>query len=287
MNGILLVDKPSGWTSNDVVCKMKGVLHERRTGHSGTLDPMATGLLPLFIGKATKAVEFAEKNRKKYIAGISFGIVTDTQDISGNIVSEHKCTVTDHEFLEAAGAFSGDIEQIPPMYSALKQNGKRLYDLARQGIEIERKPRKVNIGSIELISASDVGFVFSVECSAGTYVRTLCHDIGQYLGCGACMYSLRRIKCGAFNIDDAYTLDQIIETAETGRTESLLLPMDSLFSDLTRYTCSETEESYIRNGRQLKTLLQDGRYTVYSAAGEFLMLAEAENGTLRSRKNFF
>ena len=287
MNGILLVDKPSGWTSNDVVCKMKGVLHERRIGHSGTLDPMATGLLPLFIGKATKAVEFAEKNIKKYIAGISFGIVTDTQDISGNIISEQKCSVSDQEFLQAAEAFNGEISQIPPMYSALKQNGKRLYDLARQGIEVERKPRTVNIGSIELISASDNGFVFSVVCSAGTYVRTLCHDIGQYLGCGACMSSLRRIQCGGFSINEAYKLDRIIETAETGRIESILLPVDSLFSDLTKYTCSETEESCIRNGRQLQTELQDGKYTVYSAEGEFLMLAEAESGILRSRKNFF
>ena len=215
MNGILLVDKPSGWTSNDVVCKMKGVLHERRTGHSGTLDPMATGLLPLFIGKATKAVEFAENDIKKYIAGISFGIVTDTQDISGNIISEQKCIVTEQEFLSAAEAFTGELEQIPPMYSALKQNGNRLYDLARQGIEVARKPRIINIGSIELISAIDNGFIFSVVCSAGTYIRTLCHDIGHYLGCGACLSSLRRIRCGGFSIDNAYKLDRIIEMAET------------------------------------------------------------------------
>ena len=287
MNGILLADKPSGWTSNDVVCKMKGVLHERRIGHSGTLDPMATGLLPLFIGKATKAVEFAEKNIKKYIAGISFGIVTDTQDISGNIISEEQSSVTVQEFMKAADAFTGEIDQIPPMYSALKQNGKRLYDLARQGIEVERKPRTVNIESIELISADESGFVFSVVCSAGTYVRTLCHDIGQYLGCGACMSSLRRTGCGGFSIKKAYTLDQIIEADKQGKIESLLLPADSLFSEISRYTCSETEEKYIKNGRQLKTELSEGEYAVYSGSGEFLMLAEAENGVLKSRKNFF
>ena len=287
MSGILLIDKPSGWTSNDVVCKMKGVFHERRIGHSGTLDPLATGLLPIFIGKATKAVEFAESHSKRYIAGISFGVITDTQDISGNIISERRCTVTKEEFSSAAKAFVGEKLQIPPMYSALKHNGKRLYDLARQGIEVERKARLVYISSIDIISESINGFLFSVSCSSGTYIRTLCHDIGEYIGCGACMSFLRRTECGVFNIDAAYSMDQINEYSDSERLDSLLLPVDIIFSDLKKYICTNEEENYIKTGRKIHTKLPTGQYAVYSASGEFLMLAEVEESILKSRKNFF
>ena len=287
MNGILLVDKPSGWTSNDVVCKLKGIFHERRIGHSGTLDPMATGLLPVFIGKATKAVEFAENHSKKYIAGIRFGIVTDTQDISGKVLSECECNVSEQDFLNAAEAFKGNILQIPPMYSALKRNGRRLYDLARQGIELERQPRPVTVYDISLISETEQGICFSVTCSSGTYIRTLCHDIGQALGCGACMSSLRRIGCGAVRIENAFDLDCIIRCAGEERLEDLLLSTDSMFADLPEYVCSLEEERYIKNGRQIGAQIPDGTYRVYSPSGEFLMLASAESGILKSLKNFF
>ena len=287
MNGILLVDKPSGWTSNDVVCKLKGVLHERRTGHSGTLDPMATGLLPVFVGKATKAVEFAEKDRKTYIAGIVFGIVTDTQDITGNILSECECDISQEEFLKASADFIGDIRQIPPMYSALKHNGRRLYDLARKGMEVERPPRDITVYDISLLEKQEKGFLFSVSCSAGTYVRTLCHDIGQKLGCGASMSSLRRTECGLFRVENAYTLEQIQIYASEGRAEELLLKTESLFDEIPRYICTLDEERMIKTGRSFSTVLTDGRYRVVSSSGEFLMLATAENNTLRSVKNFF
>ena len=287
MNGILLVDKPAGWTSNDVVCKLKGVLHERRIGHSGTLDPMATGLLPVFAGRATKAVEFAESDRKTYIAGITFGVVTDTQDITGNVLSECACSVSRDEFLKACGNFLGDIQQVPPMYSALKYKGRRLYDLARQGREVERPPRAITIYDISIIEKQEKGFLFSVTCSAGTYVRTLCHDIGQQLGCGACLSYLRRTACGAFSVEDAYTLELIQEKAEEGSADKLLLPSESLFSDLPEYVCTEDEEHLIKTGRSFASKLPEGRYRVRSRSGEFLMLAKAEAETVKSIKNFF
>ncbi len=287
MNGILLVDKPSGWTSNDVVCKLKGIFHERRIGHSGTLDPMATGLLPVFIGKATKAVEFAENHTKEYVAEIKFGIVTDTQDITGNVISECSCSVSEQDFLSASEAFIGDVMQIPPMYSALKQNGRRLYDLARQGIEVERLPRPVKIYDISLLSETEQGFCFSVTCSSGTYIRTLCHDFGQALGCGACMSSLRRTVCGSFRIENAFDLEYIKRCVCENKLDDLLISVDSLFADLPDYICSQEESKNIKIGRQINAQIPDGLYRVYSPFGEFLMLGSAEDGILKSRKNFF
>ena len=287
MNGILLVDKPSGWTSNDVVCKLKGILHERRIGHSGTLDPLATGLLPVFVGRATKAVQFAENDKKKYIAGITFGIVTDTQDITGSVLSECACNVTEEEFLKAAEAFTGYTEQVPPMYSALKYKGRRLYDLARNGIEVERLPRTITVYELSLLEKRENGFLFSVTCSSGTYVRTLCHDIGKKLGCGACLSTLRRVECGAFSVENAYTLEQIQAKTDEGCIEQLLLPAELLFSDLPVYVCTAEEEYLIKTGRPFETNLADGKYTVKSPMGEFLMLAEAKANSINSIKNFF
>lgn len=287
MNGILLVDKPSGWTSNDVVCKLKGIFHERRIGHSGTLDPLATGLLPVFIGKATKAVEFAEKQVKRYIAEITFGIETDTQDISGKVISECQCRVSPKEFLLAAESFKGNIQQIPPMYSALKQNGKKLYELARKGIEVERKPRSVTIYDISLLSETERGYRFSVQCSSGTYIRTLCQDIGKTLGCGACMSSLRRTDCGSFSVDQAFNLEYIKQCAEEDRLDSLLIAIDTLFTDKPEYICTQDEERLLKNGGQISAQIPDGVYRVYTLSGELLMLGSVYGGILKSRKNFF
>ena len=196
MNGILLVDKEQDWTSNDVVAKLKGVLHERRIGHSGTLDPMATGLLVLFVGRATRAVEFAESHSKRYLAGLRLGLSTDTQDITGRVLKSAKAPVSREELLAVLEEFKGEISQIPPMYSAIKVKGQKLYDIARRGGEVERKPRQITVSALTLLGREGEDWLLDVRCSKGTYIRTLCHDIGERLGCGGCMSSLRRIQAG-------------------------------------------------------------------------------------------
>ena len=231
MNGILLIDKPMGWTSSDVVAKLRGVLHEKRIGHSGTLDPMATGLLVLFVGRATRAVEFAESHDKRYLARLRLGLATDTQDTTGTPVGGTPRPVSREELEAALSRFRGEIEQIPPMYSAIKVKGRKLYEIARRGGEVERRPRRVCIRSLSLVGEEEGGdFLFDITCSKGTYVRTLCHDVGTVLGCGGCMSALRRLRAGDFRLEDAHTLASVIEAAEQGRAEELLLPVDSLFA---------------------------------------------------------
>ena len=194
-NGIVIIDKPQGWTSMDVCAKLRGILHEKRVGHAGTLDPMATGVLPVFVGQATKAVSFAEGGQKVYEAVLQLGLVTDTQDTTGETLEERAVTVTEDEVRAALPRFLGEIEQIPPMYSAIKVNGQKLYDLARQGREVARKPRKITIFDLALTQNLGNGqYALRVVCSKGTYIRTLCHDLGQALGCGGCMAALRRTE---------------------------------------------------------------------------------------------
>ena len=281
-NGIILVDKPSDWTSHDVVGKLRGILHEKRIGHSGTLDPMATGLLVVFVGRATRAVEFAEAHKKQYIAGLRLGVSTDTQDITGNVLRETIQKITENELKSALSAFKGDITQIPPMYSAIKIGGKKLYELARKGEEVERKPRAVTIEKLELIGREDGDFILNVCCSKGTYIRTLCHDIGESLGCGGCMSSLRRIKAGDFSVSDAHTLEEI-----AAAPEKYILPVDSLFSSAPALTVDERSEAKLRNGNVIKTAAADGTYRVYSQGGEFLLLGELSGGELKTIKSFF
>lgn len=287
MNGILLIDKQPGWTSNDVVAKLKGILHQRRIGHSGTLDPMATGLLVVFVGRATRAVEFAEGHDKRYIAGLRLGITTDTQDITGTVLVEKDVTVTREELEKALEGFRGEIQQIPPMYSAIKQNGQRLYDIARKGGEVERKPRTITIHDLRLNGQQNGDWLLDVRCSKGTYVRTLCHDLGQTLGCGGCMSSLRRVQAGRFRVDEAVPLSQVQQMADECRAEELLLPVDSLFTHLERCTASAAQEKKIRCGSPVKTGLDDGDYRVYAESGEFLMLGRVEAGIMNTVKSFF
>ncbi|MCL2589172.1 MAG: tRNA pseudouridine(55) synthase TruB, partial [Oscillospiraceae bacterium] len=192
MTGILLVDKPTDWTSHDVVAKLRGLLRERRIGHAGTLDPMATGLLTIFVGRATRAVEFAEAEAKTYITRLRLGVTTDTQDITGRVLSECAADVLQAELEAILPQFLGEIQQIPPMYSAIKIDGQRLYKLARQGVEVARKARPVTIHKIEVLGQVDGDFELEITCSKGTYIRTLCHDIGAALGCGGTMAALRR-----------------------------------------------------------------------------------------------
>ena len=287
MNGILLVDKPQGWTSNDVVMKLKGVLHQRRIGHSGTLDPMATGLLAVFVGRATRAVEFSEAQTKRYAASLRLGVTTDTQDITGNEISHNIVDITEEELQAVLPRFTGDIVQIPPMYSALKVNGQRLYKIARGGGEVERRGRNIHIDSIQIIGRDEADYVLDITCSKGTYIRTLCHDIGEALGCGGCMSALRRIRIGAFSVDDAYSLEEIQEKAAAGEAESLLLSVDRLFDAYPKIAVDGIKEKKIRCGNDVPADASDGQYRVYSENGEFLMLGRVENGRLYTVKSFF
>lgn len=287
MNGIILVDKPCGWTSHDVVGKLRGILHERRIGHSGTLDPMATGLLVVFAGRATRAVEFAEADSKEYIAGLRLGVSTDTQDTTGNVLNTCETLPSKDELIAAANGFLGEISQIPPMYSAIKINGKKLYELARRGEIVERSPRKVTISKLELVGEDKCDYILDIHCSKGTYIRTLCSDIGDKLGCGGCMSSLRRVKAGVFSITQAHTMEQIQAAADLGGLDGIIIPVDTLFTDKPKLTVNEFEEKKLRNGNTIKIKSADGTYRVYSESGEFLLLAEVKDNLLKTIKSFF
>ena len=287
MNGILLIDKDAGWTSNDVVVKLKGILHERRVGHSGTLDPMATGLLVVFAGRATRAVEFAERDEKRYLASLRLGLTTDTQDISGNILASKPIHLGAEELENTLSRFVGEQTQIPPMYSAIRVGGRHLYDIARKGGEVERKPRPVTIHALRLLGQEGDDWLLDVRCSKGTYIRTLCHDIGQSLGCGGCMSALRRIEAGGFSVEDAVGIQEMQHLRDEGRIEERLLPVDMLFSAEKACTASPEEEKRIRCGNDYMTGLADGVYRVYNESGDFLMLGRAEAGRMTTIKNFF
>ena len=283
-NGIIIIDKPAGWTSMDVCAKLRGILHEKRVGHAGTLDPMATGVLPVFVGQATKAVSFAENGRKVYEAVLLLGRVTDTQDTTGETLEERAVTVTADDVRAALPRFLGEIEQIPPMYSAIKVNGQKLYDLARQGKEVARKPRRITIYDLALTEELGNGqYALRVECSKGTYIRTLCHDLGQALGCGGCMAALRRTEASGFCIGEAVTLE---DAAREG--EALLRPLDSLFRTYPAFTIPNAAlEKKCLCGNPLRVSLADGIYRVYGCDGTFLALSEARDGLLTSKRNFF
>lgn len=242
MNGIILIDKPQEWTSHDVVGKLRGILHERRIGHSGTLDPLATGLLVIFVGRATRAVEFAEADTKEYIAGLRLGISTDTQDITGRVISSGGAVPDEFQLRKALEKFKGELEQIPPMYSAIKVGGKKLYELARKGESIERRSRHITVFDLDIAGRADDDYVLRVSCSKGTYVRTLCNDIGQALGCGGCMSSLRRTKAGVFSVEDAHTIAEVQEAVDRGEAESLIIPLDTLFSEFNKLTVPAVAE---------------------------------------------
>lgn len=288
MTGILLIDKPAGWTSSDVVAKLRGVLHERRIGHSGTLDPMATGLLVLFVGRATRAVEFAENHAKRYRALLRLGLVTNTQDSTGQRIGGEPRPVSREELEAALTAFRGDILQIPPMYSAIKVRGQKLYEIARRGGQVERQPRPVTIYSLELIGREGEDWALDVRCSKGTYIRTLCDDIGRTLGCGGCMSALCRLEAGQFRLEEAHSLEQVMAAAAEGRAEELLLPTDSLFVDCSPLTLSPTAEKRLRNGNELPApVAAEGDYRLYSSGGEFLALGCVSGDRLKIRKSFY
>lgn len=288
MNGVIIIDKPQDWTSHDVVGKLRGVLRERRIGHGGTLDPMATGVLVVFVGRATRAAEFAESSEKEYTAHLRTGFSTDTQDITGNITKRYDRRPGIEEIREILPEFTGRILQIPPMYSALKVEGKKLYELARRGVEVERKPREIEIKSIEVSGMAGEDFVLNVTCSKGTYIRTLCHDIGNALGCGGCMSYLRRTRVGEFSLDCANTVEKVREYAASGRAEELLIGVDTLFAQYDKVTVTGRREKICRNGGEFSALgTADGYCRVYGENGEFLMLGNASGGKIRTVKSFF
>lgn len=297
MNGILVLDKPAGFTSFDVVAVVRGLAHEKKIGHTGTLDPMATGVLPLLLGSATRACALLPDTGKEYEAGFRFGIGTDTQDVTGRVLQEDGRSVSASELEAALGRFRGEILQVPPMVSALSVGGKRLYDLARQGVEVEREPRPVTIGRLELLSydeASRCG-VLRVCCSKGTYIRTLCADLGQALGtCGA-MTSLRRTCASGFSLADSVTLQGARELAAENRLSERLLPVESLFSAKPALSVSAAQAARFQNGGALdldRTPLRGAPppegsvFRVQSPDGAFLGLGRAEKGQLRVLRLF-
>ena len=284
MNGIVIVDKPDGWTSQDVTARLRRVFNTRRIGHGGTLDPMATGVLPVFVGRATRGVEFFEHAEKMYEATVHLGIATDTEDITGTVLEQKEVEISEGEFLGILEKFRGKIQQIPPMYSALKVNGQKLCDLARKGKEVERQPREIEIFKLDCLEFSGDTARLLVHCSKGTYIRTLCKDIGQALGCGGCMQSLRRVSAGEYTIEQAVPLQTLLDAEHP---EQYLRTVDTMFANYPAVTLTANQEKRCRNGNSFSHTLPDGTYRAYGQDGEFLMLARIENGIMSTIKSFF
>ena len=284
MNGIVIIDKPQGWTSQDVTARLRRVFNTRRIGHGGTLDPLATGVLPVFVDRATRGVEFFEHAEKTYETVLQLGITTDTEDITGTVLTEQDAFVTATQLEEVLQQFRGEIMQVPPMYSALKVNGQKLYELARKGKEVERQPRPVTIHELTLLGMEAEGIRLRVRCSKGTYIRTLCKDIGAALGCGGCMKELRRVQAGEYTIAEAVPLDVLLEAEDPG---AYLRPVDSMFRNYPPVTLTENQEKRCRNGVAFTMNLPEGTYRVYAQSGEFLALSRMESGKLTTIKSFW
>ena len=284
MDGIVIVDKPQDWTSQDVTARLRRVFNTRRIGHGGTLDPMATGVLPVFVGRATRGVEFFEHAEKTYETVLRLGLTTDTEDITGTVLTEATVSVTDEQVEGALDAFRGEIMQVPPMYSALKVNGQKLCDLARKGKTVERQPRPITIYELQLLERGENTLRLRVRCSKGTYIRTLCKDIGEALGCGGCMESLRRVSAGEYTIDETVPLQELLDTAQP---EKYLRSVDTMFRNYPSLTLTANQEKRCRNGNPFSVKLEEGTYRAYSQSGEFLMLAKVEAGVMMTVKSFF
>ena len=284
MNGIVIVDKPQEWTSQDVTARLRRVFNTRRIGHGGTLDPLATGVLPVFVGRATRGVEFFEHAEKTYETVLRLGMTTDTEDTTGTILSESEVSVTQEQVEAVLEQFRGEILQIPPMYSALKVTGQKLCDLARKGREVERQPRPITIHELTLLETGENPLRLRVRCSKGTYIRTLCKDIGQALSCGGCMQELRRTSAGEYTIEEAVPLQELLDTQEP---EKYLRTVDTMFRNYPAHTLTANQEKRCRNGNSFSIALAEGTYRAYSQTGEFLMLAKVEDGVMTTVKSFF
>lgn len=284
MNGIVIVDKPQEWTSQDVTARLRRVFNTRRIGHGGTLDPMATGVLPVFVGRATRGVEFFEHAQKAYEAVLRLGLTTDTEDVFGKELERRDVQISERDFLEVLSRFRGKIMQIPPMYSALKINGQKLCDLARKGKEVERQPREIEIYELECLEFGGDTARLRIRCSKGTYIRTLCKDIGEALGCGGCMESLRRIQAGEYTIEEAVPLQELLDSEDP---EKYLRGVDTMFRKEPAVTLTPKQENRVRNGNSFSTNLEPGIYRSYGQTGEFLALSRVEDGMMTTIKSFF
>ncbi|MBQ0028214.1 MAG: tRNA pseudouridine(55) synthase TruB [Lachnospiraceae bacterium] len=290
INGIINVYKEAGYTSFDVVAKMRGIAGQRKIGHTGTLDPDATGVLPIVLGNATKLVDMLTEKNKEYVAEFVLGKVTDTQDISGEVLRECEVNCEKTEVEAAIKSFVGDILQIPPMYSAIKVDGKRLYELAREGKEVERKARAITIHEIDILTIDIPNIKIRVNCSKGTYIRTLCNDIGEKLGCGATMTSLERTASGRFGIKDAYKLSELQLLKDEGRLTEAVLKVDKVFEDYAAVKLSGEALRLAKNGNILtrkemvNSIAEDGNrdcLRVYDENGDFFALYRACDGGKR------
>ena len=292
MNFILNINKPAGWTSFDVVAKLRGILKVKRIGHTGTLDPDATGVLPICVGKATKLVELLTADTKEYAATMKLGITTDTQDASGSVLETHSTDgVTEDDVRRVIAGFIGEIQQIPPMYSAVKVDGKRLYELARQGKEVERKPRTVSLHNIIIVNINlGAGEIeLKIECSKGTYIRTLCADIGEKLGCGAHMKSLVRTRSGSFKIEQTLTIEDIAEMCKADELHMVATRMDTSFAEYDCVIIAEGDVLRLKNGRNVKMAGRDdgSRCRIYDEAQNFLAVGTVFDGMLVDIKRFY
>ena len=290
MNGIININKPLGMTSHDVVGRLRRILGIKKIGHTGTLDPDASGVLPMCIGRATKTADMLTAQNKQYIAEVTLGSATTTLDASGEVTETSEVNVDECDIQSVVTEFVGDIMQIPPMYSSIKIDGKRLYELAREGVEVERKPRPVTIEKIEIlgIDLENKKFSMKVDCSKGTYIRTLCDDIGRRIGCLAHMSALIRTRSGRFCIDDAYTLDEVEKMAGEGDM-SFLVPIDKVFEELPKLILSSRRAKLMCNGVRISAqgIIDGEAYRVYDESGSFLTISEAENGQLKILKTFY
>ena len=281
IHGVINIHKEKGYTSHDVVAKLRGIVGQKKIGHTGTLDPDATGVLPVCLGKATKLCDMLTDKNKTYETVMLLGKVTDTQDISGTVLNEAPTDMLDEDTVKTViQSFVGDYMQVPPMYSALKVNGKKLYELAREGVEVERKARPVTILDIEIKEINLPRVRMEVSCSKGTYIRTLCHDIGEKLGCGACMEELIRTRVSRFKLEDSLTLSQVQELKEAGNLDKILVPIDEMFSNYEAITLKEEFMSFIYNGntfmpKHVKQYIElvDGKMVrVYDDKGNFIAI---------------
>ena len=274
MDGILVIRKEKGYTSHDVVAKLRGILHMKKIGHTGTLDPAAEGVLPVALGRGTRLVELLTEKEKTYEAVLRLGVSTDTQDMTGTVLSEMPVTVTEEEVREAVESFVGEQMQVPPMYSALKVNGKKLYELAREGKTIERKPRPVVFYEIRIMDISQPLVRISVTCSNGSYIRTFCNDIGEKLGCGGAMEELLRTRSGNFTLEESLMLSQVEEAVSDGTIMEKIVPVEEVLSMYPALTATVEGDRLLHNGNPLpETMVQGGnreeKVRMYKSSGDF------------------
>uniref|UniRef100_UPI003522DC52 tRNA pseudouridine(55) synthase TruB n=1 Tax=Blautia faecicola TaxID=2509240 RepID=UPI003522DC52 len=293
-SGVINIYKEAGYTSHDVVAKLRGILKQKKIGHTGTLDPQAQGVLPVCLGKGTKLCDLLADHDKEYEAVLRLGIITDTQDMEGNVLQESSVQVSEEEVRTCILSFQGEQMQVPPMYSALKVNGKKLYELAREGKVVERKARPVTFHKIEVLWMELPKVRIRVQCSKGTYIRTLCNDIGEKLGCGGCMEELLRTRVERFALEDAVKLDEVQKAMEEGTVDSLIFPVDRIFDQYPTAKTTTQGDLLVHNGNRLfSELLQEepeaesGYVRVYDSEDTFIGLFEKKTDQLVPVKMFY